>query len=185
MYIGHLNLAPEMNDAEEQLVLLVEALAAHGVRQHALVRSPSLARRLAASHKVTIGPVVRSPVTAYCLMPDVDLLHVHESRGLQTGLLLALTRSIAYVATYRRSRLPGAGPVTRSMYRRAEAIVCTDSNVVSAMQRYAIDTPVVSCGDATAAESSAEHLCPAGMAANYMRIYRQSVDRHSVPAMLL
>ena len=185
MLIGHLNLAREMNGAEEQLVLLVEALAAHGVHQHALVRSPALARRLAASHKLTIGPVVRSTVTACCLMPDVDLLHIHESRGLQTGLLLTLTRSIAYVATYRERNLPGSGPVTRSMYRRAEAIVCTHAETVTKMQRYARETPVLCFGDATAARPGTSQLCPAGMAAKYMRVYRQAVDRHSVPAMLL
>ena len=96
-----------------------------------------------------------------------------------------MTRSIGYVATYRDSRIPPGRPLTRSMYRRAETIVCTDAAVVSAMQRFAIDTPVVSFGDATVAEESAEHLNPAGMAANYMRVYRHSLERHSVPAMLL
>ena len=47
MRIGHIDLSPHISAAEEQLVILVEALTAHNLEQHILVRNPFLAKRLA------------------------------------------------------------------------------------------------------------------------------------------
>ena len=74
-----------MTPSEEQLVILVEALASHDVEQHAVVRNLQLAKRLAACNNVSVGPLARSPATAYCLMPDVDVAHAHDSRAIQVG----------------------------------------------------------------------------------------------------
>ena len=60
MKIGHLALSENITPSEEQLVILVEALSAHGIEQHAIVRNPQLASRLAACHDVSVGPLARS-----------------------------------------------------------------------------------------------------------------------------
>lgn len=36
---------------------------------------------------------------AYCLVPEVDVAHVHDSKSGQTALLLKLTRAVPYVIT--------------------------------------------------------------------------------------
>ncbi len=65
---------------------------------------------------------------AYCLMPDVDLAHVHESRSGQAGLLLTLTRSIPFVITTAGSNDNKLNPLTRSVLRRAaQTIVRSDT----------------------------------------------------------
>ncbi|MGI9232256.1 MAG: glycosyltransferase family 4 protein [Woeseiaceae bacterium] len=122
MYIGHINLARSFNGAGEHFVSLIEALQSRGVEQYVLVRNVDLAKRLDIVGHVTVGPVVRSAVTAYCLMPAVDVVHVHDPSDGQSGLLLALTRSIPFVLT-NRSESTGNGPLAQAVYSRAAGIV--------------------------------------------------------------
>lgn len=122
MQIGHINLAKSFNGAGEHFVNLVEALQALDVRQHVLVRNVALAKRLDLVEGVTVGPTVRSAVMAYCLMPPVDVVHVHDLSEGQSGLLLTLTRSIPFVLTHRHAS-PVRNPLAQAIYRRASGIV--------------------------------------------------------------
>ena len=60
---------------------------------------------------------------AYCLMPDVDLVHIHEVKSGQAGLLLTLTRSIPYVITAASEDLGSKNPMTRSIFHRTAQLV--------------------------------------------------------------
>lgn len=122
VFIGHINLAKSCNGAGEFFVNLVEALHQGGVRQHVLVRSVALAKRLELIDDVTVGPVVRSTVMAYCLMPHVDVVHVHDRSEGQSGLLLSLTRSIPYVLSH-HGESPGGNRLTQAVYKRASGII--------------------------------------------------------------
>ena len=119
MKIGHICLAVPDSEASEYFAALVEALDEHGATQHVLVASVALARRLAKCEHVTIGPVVKTPVMAYCLMPDVDIAHVHEGKSGQSGLLLTLTRSIPFVITVDDGFEQDKSPIARSVLKRA------------------------------------------------------------------
>jgi hypothetical protein len=119
MNIGHICLATPDSDASEYFAALVEALDEYGVSQHVLVASASLARRLAKCEYVTVGPVVKTPVMAYCLMPEVDIAHVHEGKSGQSGLLLTLTRSIPFVITVDSGLEPDKSPIARTVLNRA------------------------------------------------------------------
>ncbi|MGB5627550.1 MAG: glycosyltransferase [Woeseiaceae bacterium] len=122
MQIGHINLAKSSNGAGKHFVNLVEALQALDMRQHVLVRNVALAKRLDLVEGVTVGPAVRSAVMAYCLMPPVDVVHIHDPSEGQSGLLLTLTRSIPFVLTHRdASQL--RNPLAQAIYRRASGIV--------------------------------------------------------------
>ena len=123
MKIGQICLATPADGSGERFAELVEALAEKGLEQHVLVASVTLARRLVTCDNVTVGPVVRSPVMAYCLMPDVDLAHVHEVRSGQAGLLLTLTRSIPFVISAGNVELGSKHPLTRSVFHRAAMMV--------------------------------------------------------------
>ena len=122
MKVGHINLAKTCNGAGENFVCLVEALQALGVEQHVLVRNVALAKRLDLIDGVTVGPVVRSAVMAYCLTPHLDVVHVHDPSEGQSGLLLTLTRSIPYVLTH-RDGAPGKNPLMQAVYKRASGFV--------------------------------------------------------------
>jgi len=119
MNIGHICLATPDSSASKYFAALVEALDKFGISQHVLVASVALARRLAKCESVTVGPVVRTPVMAYCLMPDVDVAHVHEGRSGQSGLLLTLTRSIPFVITVDHEFERDRSAIARSVLNRA------------------------------------------------------------------
>ncbi len=142
MHVGHINLAKSFNGAGEHFVSLVESLQEMGVRQYVLVRNVALAKRLDLVDSVTAGPVVRSAVMAYCLMPHVDVVHIHDPSDGQAGLLLALTRSIPFVLTHRNDA-PGRNPLTQAVYRRASGIIYqpdADAAKHLRMYRHAVDT---------------------------------------------
>lgn len=122
MYIGHINLARSFNGAGEYFVKLIEALQELGVQQHVLVRNINLAKRLDLVENVVTGPVVRSAITASCLMPAVNIVHIHDASDGQAGLLLTLTRSIPFVLTV-DDGTPGNSPLARSVYRRAAGLI--------------------------------------------------------------
>lgn len=119
MKIGHICLAPPESPISEYFAALVVALDRHDIEQHVLVGNVLLARRLAACQHVTVGPIVKTPVMAYCLMPEVEIAHIHESRSGQAGLLLSLTRSIPFVITTAQTGKNGKTPLTRSVLHRA------------------------------------------------------------------
>ena len=146
--IGHISLEKEYGGSGNQLLMLAKALSNHDIEQHAVVRNPVLARRLSEYARISVGPLVNSPVTAYGLMPNVDLAHVHDNRSLKSGLLLTLTRSIPYVVTHRSLHPPPAHALAKSMYQRAEAISCVSEAVSKVMLAYCPDTPIDSIYDA-------------------------------------
>ena len=148
MKIGHINLEKEYGGSGHQLLMLAKALSNYSIEQHAVVRNPILARRLLEHANISISPLVNSPVTAYALMPNIDLAHLHDSRSLQSGLLLTLTRSIPYIVTHRSLEPPPARALARSMYRRAEGIACVSQAVLKIMLAYSPGTPIDNIYDA-------------------------------------
>ena len=122
MHIGHINLARSCNGAGDNFVRLIESLQQLGVRQYVLVRNVELAKRLEIVADVTVGPIVRSAVTAYCLMPTLDLVHVHEPAAARAGLLLALTRSVPFVLTHQH-QTQANNRIDQAVYKRASAII--------------------------------------------------------------
>lgn len=132
MKIGQIFLDLSASSSDERFIELVAALAEQGVEQHVLVAGARLARRLADIPKVWVGPVVLTPVMAYCLMPDVDLVHVHEIRSGQAGLLLTLTRSIPFVITASRDQARQRNPISRSVFRRAARTIASNGSTPAA-----------------------------------------------------
>lgn len=60
---------------------------------------------------------------AYCLMPKVDLVHVHDDKSAQAGLLLTLTRSTPFVMTTAEKNGSGKNPLKRSVLNRAQSLI--------------------------------------------------------------
>ena len=129
LYIGHINLAESFNGAGKHFVGLLEALQQHAVQQYVLVRNIALAKRLDLIDNITVGPIVRSPITAYCLMPEVDVVHIHDRSGWPAGLLLTLTKSIPFVLTRQVSLATGKNPLNQAAYNRASGFI--DENQIA------------------------------------------------------
>jgi hypothetical protein len=142
MDIGHINLAQSFNGTGEHFVALVEALDRQGIRQHIIVRNRSLARRVAIYDNVTLGPVTGSPVMAYGLMPNVDVVHVHNDKSAPSGLLLTLTRSIPYVLTRRTAYDTPTNPIMRSINERAASLICCSESAARNVVAGKTSTPI-------------------------------------------
>jgi hypothetical protein len=122
--IGHVLLGATDEAGANAFARLVEGLDRLAISQHVLVSDIGIARRLDSRPYVTVGPIVRSPIMAYCLMPPVDLVHVHDLRSGQAGLLLTLTRSIPYVLSAAAAGSRDA--LQRSITSRARRLVTSE-----------------------------------------------------------
>lgn len=125
MKIGQIYLEKTGGDNARQFQAIVEGLDKLAIEQHVLVASPELARSLSALPYVTVGPVVGTPVMAYCLVPEVDIAHVHDSKSGQTALLLKLTRAVPYVITSTESGNDKQS-IWGSVWDRASATIESD-----------------------------------------------------------
>lgn len=164
MQVGHINLAPVFGSAETSFVLLVEALRDAGVEQYVLVRNASLARRLGAIHGVTVGPVVHSPIMAYCLLPRVDVAHAHDLASGHAGLLLTLTRSIPYVLTHRGTVTINGKSLPQAIYKRALRVLCQDDSELAVLRHW---LPAVAAEVVPDVERNA-------LATQHLRVYQNS-----------
>lgn len=185
MEIGHINLATSMNGTGEHFVKLVEGLSNLGVRQHVIVRNKSLARRLGICDGVAVGQTVNTAVTAYCLMPQVPLVHTHDEAAGHAGLLLTLTRSIPYVATRQSEQALGDNPIIRSVYGRAVSIICPTKAAAAAVTGQGLGVPIdviplICCKDGDNPERRVRKI-----AAAHLRVYRRAADSRRIPALLL
>ena len=137
MKIGHICLKNSSSTAAKRFLSIVEGLDRLAIEQHILVADTSLAQRLRALPFATVGPVVRSPVMAYCLMPPVDVVHVHDDQGSQAGLLLTLTRSVPFVLAEGVVAPDSRSPLRKSVLRRAQAIVdCSERDAETLLTVY-------------------------------------------------
>jgi len=136
VHVGHINLAKSFNGAGESFVKLIEALQEHDTEQYVLVRNVDLAKRLDLIDMVTVGPTVSSTVMAYCLMPSLDVVHIHNPAEGQTGLLLALTRSIPFVLTH-SGESAGRNPLAQAVFKRASGFVYqSDADAIKHLRIY-------------------------------------------------
>lgn len=181
MYVGHINLEPTMNGLGEHFVGLVEALNRQGIRQHVLVSNAALAKRVAIYEQVQAGPIVRSGIVACCLMPDVDVVHVHEPRGRRAGLLLRLTRSMPYVMTWREKHAIGDNPISRSIVQRSAGLICPTTPAPDATRSVSVPVDVV----LDLRYQKEDELSENRVAAEHFRIYSRAADTRRIPTMLL
>ena len=185
MRLGHINLARSFNGTGEHFIALIEALDRQGVSQHVIVRNEALAKRLGIYANVTVGPTTGAAVVAYCLMPAVDVVHAHDSRGTQSALLLALTRSIPFVLTRRIDRHPHSNPVNRSIYQRASGIVCTTDAAARLLAAAGSRGPIDVIHDITRAGTEDFERSANRVAAMHMRVYQRAIEASGVPGLLL
>lgn len=158
MLIGHINLAQTVHEAGEPVVRLVEALARARMDQYILVRNETLAKRLDAVDRVTVGSIVHSPVMAYCLLPHVDVAHAHDVAAGQAGLLLTLTRSIPYVLSHRGILTPNGNPLVPAVYKRATKVLCQDDSELAVLRHWQPGLAAVIVPDIDRNASATHHL---------------------------
>jgi hypothetical protein len=185
MKIGHINLDRSFNGTGEHFIALVEALDRQRVDQQVLVRNEALAKRLRIYDNVTVGPTTSAAVIAYCLMPVVDVVHAHDNRGAQSGLLLTLTRSIPFVLTRRVEMQLSGNPINRSVIDRAAVIICTTDAGARSLEQARPARPVDVINDIARASAKDFEMVANRAAARHMRVYQRAIEASAVPAFLL
>jgi hypothetical protein len=183
--IGHVNLAGSFNGTGGHFIALIEALDRHGIKQHVIVCNNALAKRVAIYDNVTLGPVTASPVVAYCLMPKVDVVHVHNDKSAQSGLLLTLTKSIPFVLTRRDGGMSSTGPISRSIEDRAAGLICCTKEVADTVLRRTSKPQVVVIEDIAMEHGANLETLGNRAAADHLRVYRRAIDAWRMPALML
>ena len=184
MYIGHIYLTESMNGPCETFVSLIEALDRQAVRQHVLVRNDLLARRVAIYESVVLGPIVKTPVMAFCLMPNVQVVHIHCGSGASAGLLLTLTRSIPYVLTCREDLAATSNSLKQSIINRAAGLIVPDKRIATNHSIANARVPVDIIANARYGNATDAHANNR-IAADHLKVYRRAVDTSRIPAFLL
>lgn len=184
MRIGHINLDRSINGIGEHFIKLIECLDRQGIHQHVIVANASLARRVSIYENVLVGPVTKTTVMSYCLMPDVDVVHVHDTKSYQAGLILRLTRSIPYVLTHRATAAPARNPIARSVITRSAGVICPTNDAANALISAGFTVPVDVVSDMTFAANAGD-MNKNHIAAEHRRIYRRAVDTRRILALLL
>jgi len=134
--VGHISLAPSDGWPIDDLSELIAALRHHGLAQHLLTADETLWRRVESFEGVVVGPIAHSPLSAYSLVPSVDVVHVHDLTAAQAGLLLALTRSIPFVLTHTTLAGRRGDPLRRAIYRRAATVICRDDAEMAILRHF-------------------------------------------------
>lgn len=182
--IGHITLARSFNGTGEHFVSLVEGLASQGVEQHVVASNNALLQRVAVCDGVTVSPATGSMLLAFCLLPKVDVAHIHDAENAEAGLLLALTRAIPYVLTHRAETAADSGALRESAYRRSAGLICGDRQAASHATKMVplANVHVISDISRSACRRDANHWRRSS--ARHLKVYRRACNAISVPALL-
>lgn len=137
--LAHINLSRGFRGGERQTELLIRELGERGLPQRAVLRADSpLMDRLA-----HVPGLQRSAAgTPWLPRPgllDAHLLHAHEARAAHLAHLTHRLTGRPYLVTRRAWENPGPGRLTRSLYRRAAAVVAISRAVEATLRGYAPD----------------------------------------------
>jgi len=138
MRITHINLARGFRGGERQTALLIQYLSKQATAQYLVCRTDSPLRKylidtpglsfISANHYLH-GHFKHSQAT--------DLCHAHEAKGAYWAYIRQVFKKTPYVITRRVLNPLSRNPLTRSVYRRAKAVVALSSAVKERIEAYA------------------------------------------------
>jgi hypothetical protein len=131
-----------------------------------------------------LGPIVKAPVMAFCLMPNVQVAHIHCVHSASAGLLLTLTRSIPYILTCRTEFAAMTNPINQSALKRAAGLIFPDKKIAARYSDAIYQVPIDIVADARYTNAKGAHANNR-IAANHVRIYRRAADSSRIPALML
>jgi len=137
MRITHINLARGFRGGERQTALLIQYLAGQSIPQYLVCRTDSPLRQylmdtpglsfIAANHYLN-GHFKHSQST--------DLCHAHEAKGAYWAYIRHIFKKTPYLITRRVLNPLSQNRLTRSVYRRAKAVVALSSAVKERIEAY-------------------------------------------------
>lgn len=131
--IAHINLARGFRGGERQTELLIRELAVRGVNQKLVARAGEpLTRRLEDCPGLTIRGV-NSRLAAALAARRSGIVHAHEAKAAQAAWLASHWGGPPYLITRRVENPLRRNPITRSVHRRASALVVLSRSIRDAV----------------------------------------------------
>ena len=134
--ICHINLSRGYRGGERQTELLIRWLAGQGLRQRLIARAgqPLIERLADVASLERIA--VRKPFVRYVRRCRGAIVHAHEAHAAKLALAARLLAGAPYLVTRRIGKRPGNNPLTRTVYRRADALVAMARSVADGLGGY-------------------------------------------------
>ncbi len=118
--ITHLNFSSGYRGGERQTTLLIQELAQRNVHQQLFTRLDSeLARRCAGIKNLEIIKIDRPYILSFAKFKSSQLLHAHETKGVQVAFLLNKIYRTPYIITRRVNNRIKHNAFTKAMYRHS------------------------------------------------------------------
>nr|WP_121170989.1 glycosyltransferase family 4 protein [Kushneria sinocarnis] len=129
MHIRHVNLARDFRGGERQTVLLILALAAHGIEQSLVCRADSPMRQELEGLQTLTFITAAHPLAGQFQGPRADLVHAHEARAVHWAWLHRQLRRTPYLLTRRVPQPVRDKPFNRRTYGDAAMAVAISSPI--------------------------------------------------------
>lgn len=132
-HIAHVNFAKGFRGGERQTLNLIEGLAQSDLSQTLVCRPDSELHRRAELAGIATKLVVH-PIRGHRVVPDADLIHVHEARGIYWAMVEHALRRTPYLVTRRIPNPISGSAMNNAAYKFAAALVGVSCDVASRLK---------------------------------------------------
>lgn len=139
MRIVHINLERSWRGGERQVLYLMEGLRRLGHECHLVARSNEafVSRVRSQGFPVT---VIRKPyLLSGAQLSGFDVVHAHETRGLQLAAVWKTVNRLPLVFTRRVDNPPSGNVLTRAVYARIDCLAAISGNIGAVMNAWGFD----------------------------------------------
>ena len=136
MKITHINFAKGFRGGERQTQLLLEQLSDQGLKQTLLTRVHSeLAQRCKHIYNLTIREVPKPYIFHLNLSKPTDLIHAHETKGLQFAYAASIFNKTSFIVTRRVDNRLKTNFLNTKMYKAAFRSVALSNAIKNEIMR--------------------------------------------------
>ena len=134
--IAHINVSQGYRGGERQTELLIQGLAATGIRQILVARRNGLLAKHISSADLEIRPVSGNRFRIALACKDADIVHVHEGRSVYAAYLRSLCTGTPYIVTRRVNNTLGNHRLAHKAYRKAAFVAAVAPQVGDVIRQF-------------------------------------------------
>ena len=134
--IAHINVSQGYRGGERQTELLIQGLAAPGIRQILVARRDGLLAKHISSADLEIRPVSGNRFRIALACKDADIVHVHEGRSVYAAYLRSLCTGTPYIVTRRVNNTLGNHRLAHKAYRKAAFVAAVAPQVGDVIRQF-------------------------------------------------
>lgn len=144
MRIAHINLEHGWRGGERQTLYLMEGLRALGHECHLIARNNEVFTERASQRGFPVHIIHKPFLLRGGMLSRFDIVHVHETRGLQIAALWKPIHSRPLVATRRVDNMPSGNALTRLMYGQVDRLVVISDKIRVVMGNWGVKDEKIS-----------------------------------------